>query len=190
MGRHEAGDPLLHLLEPAHRLGHTQDHAGMPHRVDGHGGGGHDEAPLGADGQRDADGVPAAQHHGGAGLRNAGDELSQGQPRFHIAAHSVQEHQQPFHRRVLLHRHQLRDDMLILGGLLALRRFHVALDLADDGQAVDGVGPFGAVHAAHIFDLLFFQPPFFDGGVFFVCHMLLRISFFQCPPPAGWLCGS
>ena len=153
----------------------------MPHRVDGHGGCGHDEAPPGADGQRDADGVSAAQHHGGAGLGDAGDQLRQRQPGFHIAAHGVQDDQQALHRRVLLHGHQLRDDMLILGGLLPLGRFHMALDLPHHGQAVDGVGAFGAVDAAQILDLLFFQPLLFHRGVFFVllCHKPLLLCFFQ-----------
>ena len=97
------------------------------------------------------------------------------------AAHGVQDDQQALHRRVLLHGHQLRDDMLILGGLLPLRRFHMALDLPHHGQAVDGVGAFGAVDAAQILDLLFFQPLLFHRGVFFVllCHKPLLLCFFQ-----------
>ena len=54
---------------------------------------------------------------------------------------SVQQHQQTFDARIFLRGHQLRDDMLILRGLLALRRFRMAFDLADDGQAVDLVPP-------------------------------------------------
>ena len=51
--------------------------------------------------------MSAAQHHGGAGLGDAGDQLRQRQPGFHIAAHGVQDDQQALHRRVLLHGHQL-----------------------------------------------------------------------------------
>ena len=55
--------------------------------------------------------------------------------------------------------------MLIFCGLLALRRFHMALHLPDDSQAVDGVGSPGTVNAAHILDLLFFQPLLLHGDV-------------------------
>ena len=55
--------------------------------------------------------------------------------------------------------------MLILGGLLALGRFHMALHLPDDSQAVDGVSSPGTVNAAHILDLLFFQPLLLHGDV-------------------------
>ena len=66
---------------------------------------------------------------------------------------------------VFLHGHQLGDDVLILGGLLSLGRFHMALHLPDDSQAVDGVSSTGAVNAAHILDLLFFQPLLLHGDV-------------------------
>ena len=102
-----------------------------------HGGGGDNKAVPRADRQRDADGVPAAQHQRGAGLGDAGDQLCQRKAGLHIAAHRVQQHQQPLDAGVLLHRHQLGDDVLVLGGLLPLRRFSVPFDLADDGQAVD-----------------------------------------------------
>ena len=57
----------------------------------------------------------------------------------------------------------------------------MALDLPHHGQAVDGVGTFGAVDAAQILDLLFFQPLLFHRGVFFVllCHKPLLLCFFQ-----------
>ena len=99
------------------------------------------------------------------GLGDAGDELCQRKPRFHIPAHGVEQDQQALDGGVLLHGHQLGDDMLILGGLLALRRFHMALHLPDDRQAVDGVSSPGAVNAAHILDLLFFQPLLLHGDV-------------------------
>ena len=121
--------------------------------------------PLGADGQRDADGVAPAQHHRRTGLGDAGDELRQRKPRLHIPAHRIEQDQQALDGGVLLHGHQLGDDVLILGGLLALRRFHMALHLPDDRQAVDGVSSPGTVNAAHILDLLFFQPLLLHGDV-------------------------
>jgi len=47
--------------------------------------------------------------------------------------------------------------MLILRGLLALRRFRMAFDLADDGQAVDDMPAAGQRDRAQILDLFFFQ---------------------------------
>ena len=55
--------------------------------------------------------------------------------------------------------------MLIFCGLLALGRFHMALHLPDDSQTVDGVSAPGTVNAAHILDLLFFQPLLLHGDV-------------------------
>ena len=81
------------------------------------------------------------------------------------SAHGVEQDQQALDGGVFLHGHQLGDDMLILGGLLALGRFHMALHLSDDRQAVDGVSSPGAVNAAHILDLLFFQPLLLHGDV-------------------------
>ena len=133
----------------------------MADGVDRHGGSRHDEAPLGADGQRDADGVAAAQHHRRTGLGDAGDELRQRKPRLH----RIEQDQQALNGGVFLHGHQLGDDVLIFCGLLALGRFHMALHLPDDSQAVDGVSSPGAVNAAHILDLLFFQPLLLHGDV-------------------------
>ena len=82
---------------------------------------------------------PPPQYQGGAGFADPGDQLGQGQAGFHIAAHRVQDHQQPFDGRVLLNVHQLRDHMFVLGGFLVFRRQRVALDGADHGQAVDGM---------------------------------------------------
>lgn len=58
--------------------------------------------------------------------------------------------------------------MLILGGLLALRRFHMALHLPDNRQAVDGVSSPGTVNAAHILDLLFSSRCCSTGMFFFL----------------------
>lgn len=75
------------------------------------------------------------------GLFHPGDKLGQGEASFHITAHGVQNDQQAFDLRVLLNIHQLRDDVLILGGFLGIRGQGVALDGTDDSQAVDGVRP-------------------------------------------------
>ena len=85
--------------------------------------------------------------------------------RLHIPAHGVEQDQQALDGGVFLHGHQLGDDVLILGGLLSLGRFHMALHLPDDSQAVDGVSSPGTVNAAHILDLLFFQPLLLHGDV-------------------------
>ena len=186
VGRHKAGDALLHLLKAAHGLRHPQNDAGMPHRVHGHGGCGHDEAAPGADGKRDTDGVPAAQHQRCAGLGYAGDQLCQRKARFHIPAHRVQQHQQALDAGVLLRGYQLRDDMLILCGLLALRRFRMAFDLADDGQAVDDMPAAGQRDRAQILDLFLFQPTCV-GLLRFIVHMLSSCVFCQHSPACAGL---
>lgn len=45
--------------------------------------------------------------------------------------------------------------MLILGGLLPLRRFRVPLDLADDGQTVDGMAAPGQGDRTVVLDAFF-----------------------------------
>ena len=72
-------------------------------------------------------------------------------------------------------RHQLGDDVLVLGGLLPLRRFGVPFDLADDGQAVDDMTAPGQGDRAQILDIFFFHPVLFCGGVF--CRIHARSSF-------------
>ena len=57
---------------------------------------------------------------------------------FHIAAHGVQQEQHAVHVPALLQLGQEGEDMLVLGGLGVAGGGGVALDLADDGQAVDG----------------------------------------------------
>ena len=107
--------------------------------------------------QRDADGMPAPQHQGGAGFADPGDQFRQGQAGFHIAAHRVQDHQQPFDGRVLLNVHQLRDHMFVLGGFLVFRRQRVALDGADHGQAVDGMAALGGFQHPGFLDEILLQ---------------------------------
>ena len=133
--------------------------------------------------------MPAAQHHGGAGLGDAGNELRQRQPGLHIPAHRVEQHQQPLDAGVLLHRHQLGDDMLIFGGFLALGRFHMALHLPHYRQTVDGVFAPGAPDAAQVLDLLLFQPLLLHRAAFFVvrflCHLPSSRPFFLRIPRAA-----
>ena len=154
-----------------------------------HGGGGDNKAVPRADRQRDADGVPAAQHQRGAGLGDTGDQLCQCKTGLHIAAHRVQQHQQPLDAGVLLHRHQLGDDVLILGGLLPLRSFGVPFDLADDGQAVDDMTAPGQGDCAQILDILFFHPVLLCGGVFCRIHAhspsVAGSLWGQYPPASG-----
>ena len=147
-----------------------------------HGGGGHNKAVPRADCQRDADGVPAAQHQRGAGFGDAGDQFRQRKAGLYIAAHRVQQHQQPLDAGVLLYRHQLGDDVLVLGGLLPLRRFGMPFDLADDGQAVDDMTAPAQGDRAQILDILFFHPVLFCGGVFCRIHA-------RSPSVAGSLWG-
>ena len=159
-----------------------------------HGGSGDNKAVPRADRQRDADGVPAAQHQCGAGLGDAGNQLCQRKAGLHIAAHRVQQHQQPLDAGVLLHRHQLGDDVLVLGGLLPLRCFSVPFDLADDGQAVDDMTAPAQGDCAQILDILFFHPVLLCGGVFCRIHArspsVAGSLWGQYPPAAGEVCRS
>ena len=154
-----------------------------------HGGGGDNKAVPCADRQRDADGVPAAQHQRGAGLGDAGDQFCQRKAGLHIAAHRVQQHQQPLDAGVLLHRHQLGDDVLVLSGLLPLRRFGMPFDLTDDGQAVDNMTAPAQGDRAQILDILFFHPVLLGGGVFCRIHArspsVAGSLWGQYPPAAG-----
>ena len=161
MPRHKIHDALLHLFKVPQRLGHPQHHAGVPHRMHRHGGGGHDKAPPGGHRQRDADGVSPAQHQRGGGLAHPRDQLRQRQPGLHIAAHRIENDQQTFDFRVFLDVYQLRNDMLVFGGLLVVRRKGVPLDGADDGEAVDGMPPCGGGHAAPLGDALLPEALFF-----------------------------
>ena len=77
--------------------------------------------------------------------------------------------------------------MLILRGLLALRRFRMAFDLADDGQAVDHMLPAGQRDRAQILDLFFFQPTRV-GQLRFIIHMLSSCVFCQHSPACAGLC--
>ena len=130
--------------------------------------------------------MPAAQHQRGAGLGDAGDQLRQRKAGLHIAAHRVQQHQQPLDAGVLLHCHQLWDDVFILGGFLPLRRFGVSFDLADDGQAVDDMPAAGQRDRAQILDLFLFQLACV-GLLRFIVHMLSSCVFCQHSPACAGL---
>ena len=80
--------------------------------------------------------------------------------------------------------------MLILCGLLALRGLHMALDLADHGQAVNGMGAAGAPHRAQILQLLLFQPLLFGGFLFIFRHVGSSSGcFFSVFPGIEAICG-
>ena len=132
----------------------ADDGAVQAHRVDGHGRRGRDEGLPGRHRQRHPDGVPAPQHQGDRGLFHAGDELGDGQPRLDVAPNRVEEHQEPVHVVALLHRRQQGEHMFVFGGLGGGVQHLVPLDLADDGQCVNGP-PFGAdQRGAQILNLL------------------------------------
>ena len=102
--------------------------------------------------------MPAAQHQRCAGLADAGDQLRQSEPGFHIAAHGIQDDQQPLNGGVLLNIHQLGDHMLILGAFLVIRSQAVALNGADHRQAINGMAALGGGHNAAVRDQVMFQP--------------------------------
>ncbi len=133
----KGNDPVLEALEIAVGLGGGDDGAAHADGVDGHGGGGHGEAPPGGYRQGHADGVAASQDDGDGGLGHPGDELRDGEARLHVPAHGVEQEEDPRHLAGFLQLGQEGKDVLVLGGFRAGGGGHVALDLADDGEAVD-----------------------------------------------------
>ena len=83
--------------------------------------------------------MSAAQHQRHGRLFHAGNQLGNGKPRLDISTDGVENNHQPFDGRVLFDGDQLRNDVLILGGLVLRRQDIVTLDLTDDGQTVDDV---------------------------------------------------
>ena len=81
--------------------------------------------------------MAAPQDDGDRGLCHAGDELRDGKARLHVAPHSVQQEEDAVHLVALLQLGKQGQDVLVLGGLGAAGGGVVALDLADDGEAVD-----------------------------------------------------
>lgn len=71
------------------------------------------------------------QHQRGGGRSHGGQQLGNGQTCLHIAAHGVENNQQALYIVAFLNGHQLRDYMLVLGGLILTGQNIVALDLAD-----------------------------------------------------------
>ena len=70
------------------------------------------------------------------GFFHARDQLSDGKSGLHIAADRVEQNQQTVDFVGLLNCRNLRDEVLVLGGFVLCGKFHVALDLADNGDAV------------------------------------------------------
>ena len=98
--------------------------------------------------------MAAAQHQRGGGLCHPRYQLRDAESRLNIAAHGVQQQQQAVHIVLLLHRRQQRQNMFIFGGLYIGRQGGVALDLTDDGQAMDRAPLVLDHRGAHFDDLL------------------------------------
>ena len=106
--------------------------------MNGHCRRGGDKGTLGRHRQGHPDGVPAPQHQGNRGLGHAGNQLRNAQPRLDIAPHGVQQHQQAVHLVALLQSGQQGHDVFIFRGLGVGRQELVPLNLAHDGQGVNG----------------------------------------------------
>ena len=154
MAGDEGHDPVLEPLEVVVGLGRGDDGAAHADRVDGHGGAGDGKAPPGRHRQGHADGVAAPQDDGHRGLGHAGDQLRDGQPRLHVAAHGVQQEEDAVHLVALLQLGQQGQHVLVFRGLGAAGCGVVALDLADDGEAVDGAVRRLGQGGAEVHDLL------------------------------------
>ena len=177
MACHEADDALLHAYHIVEGLLDAHHHAGKADGMDGHGGSRRDEAAPGRHGDGHADGMTAAQHQGDCGLAHGGDDLGDGQPGFHVAAHRVQDHDQSLDLRALLHGHQLRDDVLIFGGFILRGHDQMAFHLADDGDDVDIGADAGQYELAEIIDIVSDLLPVRQLRVFgFGVRPLLRIE--------------
>ena len=105
------------------------------------------------------------------------DELRQRQARLHIAAHRVQDDEQPLHFRVFFNGNELWNDMLVLGGLLRLRRDGMSLDLPDDRQAMDGMPSLCAQHRACLQYIILFKACFVGFRLCFLAVLRLRFCF-------------
>ena len=121
--------------------------------MDRHRGGRHDEALARAHRERHADRVAAAEHEGDGGLLHPRQQLGDREARLHVAAHRVEDDDQPLDVGVLLHRQQLGDDMLVFGRLVGRGQDVVPLDLPDDRQAVNRVLALARRDAAGTLDL-------------------------------------
>ena len=104
----KACDALLYFFKIACCLGDAEHQTAGSHRMHGHRGGRHDHGEICADGERNADGVSAAQHQRNGGSPHTGDHLSDRKTGFHITAHGVQQDQQSLNAAVLLNGDQRR----------------------------------------------------------------------------------
>ena len=134
---HEIYDLLLDLIEILIRLRRADYKPRHAHRMDGHAGRRDDEAFLGRHCQRNADGMPAAQHQRDGGFFHPRDQLRNGKPRLDIPADRVEEQQQPVNFLAFLHGREQGNDVLIFCRLDVLRQRLMALDLSNDRQRVD-----------------------------------------------------
>ena len=109
--------------------------------------------------------MAASQYQGHRGLTHAGNQLGDGQPRLDVAPHGVEQDEQAVHLVALLHGGEQGQHMLILSGLRPLGRLLMSLDLAHDGQSMDGavLGVDGG--RAHVHRLLLALLPVPGGGV-------------------------
>ena len=92
---------------------------------------------LAATARGDADGVAAAEDERNSRLSHSRDELCDGETGFDVAADGIEQYEQTVDLVGLLNRGNLGDNVFVLGGFGLLGRFHVAFDLADDGDGVD-----------------------------------------------------
>jgi len=114
---HEIHDLVLDLVEILVRLRRTDDQPRHPHRMHGHAGRGHDQTFARRYGQRDADGMPAAEHERDRRLLHPRDQLRNGESRLDVPADRVQKQQQTVDVLAFLHGREQGNDVLILGRL-------------------------------------------------------------------------
>ena len=175
---HKSHDPLLEPLKVVVGLGGGDDGAAHADGMDGHGGAGYGEAPPGRHREGHADGVAAPQNNGDRGLGHACDQLRDGKACLHVAAYGVQQKQDAVHILALLQLGEQGQDMLVLGGLGVVGGGGVALDLADDGQAIDGaVGCAGQGRAKVQDGLGDFLFRFWTGGFCGFSHNIRSLAF-------------
>lgn len=105
--------------------------------MDGHSSRGRDKRAFSRDGERYTDGVTTAEDEGNSRLSHSCDEFSDGEAGFDVAADGIEQYEQAVDLVGLLNRSNLRDNVFVFGGFGLLGRFHVAFDLADDGDGVD-----------------------------------------------------
>ena len=110
--------------------------------------------------------MPAAEHERYGRLGHARDQLRDRKAGFHIAADRVEQHQHTVDLLGLLDRGDLRDQMLVFGGLVLRGQLHMALDLADDRDAVHRAARGFRGDRAGLGNVIFFGRP--DGRIFLV----------------------